>query len=508
MHKFGRRGFSILLVLALFVFAACSGSTTPTPSKSPLSPTPTDAATETPEPEPEPEPSPAPEWARIIQVDPAGLDHLDTYTLSDNKKRIHIVVPQLTGHDDFNDYLQDWANEQETGFLELYGSGEGGDLGGEDSIIAMPSLTATWLATGISSTMVGFYLESTESPGASTAIYSDVVWYDATDGELVPWQDLITDDARSALEEHVAAEFEAQGVDFERAELESALDDGSVALGFTETGNLYVGFDSYEIAAGAVGNPGIEIELDDETTWLTDRGRAARTASIDPDTADVPETPVIPEPPAQEPASVDCTKEKCIALTFDDGPSSKNTPKLLDILAKEEVPVTFFVLGTQAKAFPKIVARAAEEGHEIASHTWKHANLTTLSGKALKKDLNDSNKAISKAIGTAPHLVRPPYGATNSDVSKAAKAQGLALVMWDIDTLDWQHRDPKKTLKNAKDAKAGSIVLMHDIHSTTVEAVPKVIKALRKEGFTFVTVSQLVGETKPGESYFRGPSNK
>lgn len=507
MQSSGRRGLPVLLLLALLVFAACSGTSAPSASKSPLSPTPT--TTTTPEPEPEPDVPPAPRWAKIHQVDPAGLDHLDTYTLSDNKKRIHIVVPQLTGHDEFNEYLQNWANQQEDSFLENVDPIADSELDGGEAIIATPSLTATWVATGISPTMVGFYLESTESPGASTAVYSDTVWYDPTDGELIPWQNLITDDARSSLVEHVGAALEEQGIEFDEDELAAALgDDGSPAIGFTKDGNLYVGFDSYELIAGYYGNPGIEIELESASEFLTEEGNEAREASLSPDTADVPPTPVVPEPPEPEESSVDCSKEKCVALTFDDGPSSKNTPKLLDILAKEQVPVTFFVLGTQAKAFPDIVARAREEGHEIASHTWKHANLTSLSGKALNKDLADSNRAIKSALGSTPNLMRPPYGATNKDVSKAAKKAGLALVMWDIDTLDWQHRDAKKTVKHAKEATAGSIILMHDIHETTVEAAPKVIKSLRKEGFTFVTVSQLIGETEPGESYFRGPSNK
>src|SRR5690625_6743470 len=109
---------------------------------------------------------------------------------------------------------------------------------------------------------------------------------------------------------------------------------------------------------------------------------------------------------------------------------------------------------------------------------------------------------IEKAVGTAPTLLRPPYGSTNKTVAKVAKQTGLAVILWDVDSRDWEHRNPKKTVKEAKAARNGSIVLLHDIHDSTITAVPDVIKELRKQGFTFVTVSDLVSDEKPGESIF------
>ncbi len=201
--------------------------------------------------------------------------------------------------------------------------------------------------------------------------------------------------------------------------------------------------------------------------------------------------------------AVDCSEEKCVALTFDDGPAPTTTPKLLDILAREEVPATFFVLGSQVEKYPEIVKRAALEGHEIGNHTWKHDRLTSLPSKAARKDLDKTNRMIEKASGTAPTLLRPPYGSTNKKVAKVAKQSGLAVILWDVDSRDWEHRDPKKTVKEANAAQDGSIILLHDIHASTIGAVPNVIKALRKQGFSFVTVSDLVAGAKPGESHFR-----
>lgn len=512
--------FTIPAVFALLILAACGGETAPpageTPPTSPPSRTTAPAPVRSPDPTPEREPN----WPQIQQVDPSALDLLETRTISDNEARIHIVVPQLAGHEDLNAHLHQWAQHQEESFRDNYRPDES-----PSAAIAAPSLTATWSVTAISPTMVGFYLESTESPGASTATYREVIWYNPTAGELVSGRDLLTDAAQKQLEPRIAAELEAQDVKIEPEEFEHALTDGDPALGFTERGELFIGFDSYEIGAGSLGAPSVALTLPGDRTdenvkgedpadseerenanepdWLTDAGRAAKEASLEPETTDVPETPTAPDPPASE-SEIDCEKEKCVALTFDDGPSAKTTSKLLDILEREEVPATFFVLGTQAKAFPEIVARAHEDGHEIGSHTWKHANLTSLSGKALKKDLATANKAIKKATGVEPHLMRPPYGALDAAVAKAAKKADLALILWDVDTLDWDHRDAKKTVKSMKDVSAGSIVLMHDIHETTIDAVPQVIKKLRKAGFTPVTVSQLLGDTKPGESYFRG----
>lgn len=201
--------------------------------------------------------------------------------------------------------------------------------------------------------------------------------------------------------------------------------------------------------------------------------------------------------------AVDCSEEKCVALTFDDGPAPTTTPKLLDILAREEVPATFFVLGSQVEKYPEIVKRAALESHEIGNHTWKHDRLTSLPSKAARKDLDKTNRMIEKASGTAPTLLRPPYGSTNKKVAKVAKQSGLAVILWDVDSRDWEHRDPKKTVKEANAAQDGSIILLHDIHDSTIGAVPNVIKALRKQGFSFVTVSDLVAGAKPGESHFR-----
>ena len=201
---------------------------------------------------------------------------------------------------------------------------------------------------------------------------------------------------------------------------------------------------------------------------------------------------------------VDCRKVKCVALTFDDGPGPY-TSRLLGYLAAKDVHATFFMLGQQVQVYPKVAAAVAAGGHEIGVHTWDHRSLPELSNARIGTEISSTVSILRKATGVNPTLLRPPYGATNSRVATIAKQQGLAEVMWSVDTLDWKTRSTAKTIAAAKnDTRRGSIILVHDIHPTTVEAVPGIIDALQAKGYHFVTVTQLLGDPKPGRKYFSG----
>ena len=195
---------------------------------------------------------------------------------------------------------------------------------------------------------------------------------------------------------------------------------------------------------------------------------------------------------------------KCVALTFDDGPGPY-TSRLLGYLAAKDVHATFFMLGQQVQVYPKVAAAVAAGGHEIGVHTWDHRSLPELSNARIGTEISSTVSILRKATGVNPTLLRPPYGATNSRVATIAKQQGLAEVMWSVDTLDWKTRSTAKTIAAAKnDTRRGSIILVHDIHPTTVEAVPGIIDALQAKGYHFVTVTQLLGDPKPGRKYFSG----
>lgn len=181
---------------------------------------------------------------------------------------------------------------------------------------------------------------------------------------------------------------------------------------------------------------------------------------------------------------------KLIALTFDDGPSSSNTGRLLDGLKARGAHVTFFMTGQNAKNNPKLVKRAYEEGHQICSHTYDHALLTNLSNSEIKNEINKTNKILDDAIGyDLAYSLRPPYGGYNDRVLSTV---GTPCYFWSVDTRDWESRNATAAYNMfMKYAKDGSIVLMHDLYSTTVTAALNAIDTLQKQGYEFVTVNEL-----------------
>ena len=183
-------------------------------------------------------------------------------------------------------------------------------------------------------------------------------------------------------------------------------------------------------------------------------------------------------------------EKKLIAFSFDDGPSRKNTEKILKALDKNNARATFFMLGQNAKYYPDLVKKVEESGNEIAGHSWNHPLLTKLGKKGVKKQMSQMNEAIASVNGSDVGLLRPPYGSINRTVKNTVKDP---LILWSIDTLDWKTLNADKTaaaiLKQAKD---GDIILMHDIHAPTAEAVKKVLPKLEKKGFQVCTVSELL----------------
>jgi peptidoglycan/xylan/chitin deacetylase (PgdA/CDA1 family) len=188
-----------------------------------------------------------------------------------------------------------------------------------------------------------------------------------------------------------------------------------------------------------------------------------------------------------------------IALTFDDGPSSKLTPKLLDLLAAHHIKATFFLIGENAAEYPDIVAREAKEGHEVANHSWSHPNFGKMSDDGIRGQVRRTDDAIRNAMGSSPTLLRPPYGSITPRQKKWINQEfGYKIVLWDVDPLDWRRPGPSVVCNRiVKNTRAGSIVLAHDIHPGTIEAMPCVLKELEAKGFKFVTVSELIAMQTP-----------
>ena len=177
-----------------------------------------------------------------------------------------------------------------------------------------------------------------------------------------------------------------------------------------------------------------------------------------------------------------------IALTFDDGPGPR-TSELLAQLEKYNAHATFFMLGQKVPSYPDVIKKMKSIGCELGNHSYDHADLSKLDPAGIQSQMSRTNDGIRNITGSGATLMRPPYGAINSTVAANA---GLPMILWNIDTLDWKTRNAQSTIDAVMSkVKDGDIILMHDIHTETVDAALKLIPKLQSEGYQLVTVSEL-----------------
>jgi peptidoglycan/xylan/chitin deacetylase (PgdA/CDA1 family) len=191
-----------------------------------------------------------------------------------------------------------------------------------------------------------------------------------------------------------------------------------------------------------------------------------------------------------------------IAITFDDGPDPKLTPRLLDLLKQRGIHATFFLVGQNVAAYPEVVSRMVAEGHEVANHSWSHPLFTQMSKEKVESQLQRTHDAIIKACGVTPLLYRPPYGAVSiSQRAWIEKTFGYTAILWDVDPQDWKlpRRSQKVYDRIHSQTRSGSIILCHDIHETTVAAMPATLDDLLARGYRFATVTQLIAFATPPE---------
>jgi peptidoglycan/xylan/chitin deacetylase (PgdA/CDA1 family) len=198
--------------------------------------------------------------------------------------------------------------------------------------------------------------------------------------------------------------------------------------------------------------------------------------------------------------NIDCSKMKCIALTYDDGPYAPNGNRLMDILKQRNAVVTFCMVGNRVSTYPAELKRVVDEKHEICNHSWDHSDLTNLSDADVASQIQRTNQAIYNASGLYPKLMRPPYGAVNARV---AAQINMPLAMWSVDTLDWKDRNADIVYQRAiAGAKPGAVILMHEIHSTTIDAAARIVDELQSQGYVLVTMSELFGIDKDNLAQF------
>ncbi|GIN11041.1 peptidoglycan-N-acetylmuramic acid deacetylase PdaC [Shouchella clausii] len=269
-------------------------------------------------------------------------------------------------------------------------------------------------------------------------------------------------------------------------EVEKALNNSNNWKWSVTRDNVIFYFDEYEIAAGAVGSIKVEIPIKEIKPYLNETFEKKLNTKLTEE-----------ETKKEKQYTEDYTQldsdGKYVALTFDDGPHPEVTPRILDTLKKHDVKATFFMLGSQVEYYPELSNKVMEAGHEIGNHTMNHPDLTALEFNQIIEEMQQSNDIIEKATGRATTLFRPPYGASNGNVEQIASGMGNSLVMWSVDSLDWKSRDAVAVNEEVmSNVSPGSIVLMHDIHPSTADALPQLLTSLEEQGYQMVTVSQLL----------------
>lgn len=224
-------------------------------------------------------------------------------------------------------------------------------------------------------------------------------------------------------------------------------------------------------------------------------------ATVSPATVS-PVPPVTSPPP---PTAVDCTKVKCVALTFDDGPV-KNTSHVLDALSARGARATFFVLGMMAKKRPGLLRRMIAEGNAVGDHSWNHPLMFGSKATKIRSQFVRTQQVITAATGERPMLVRPPFGQQDKKVRKTLAKLGSPVILWNVDPEDWKVRKADVVIRRVlKATKRNSIILLHDVWPSTRAAVPAIIDKLQAKGFVLVTVPELLGGSPtPGKVYLHG----
>ncbi|MEU7893438.1 polysaccharide deacetylase family protein [Nonomuraea sp. NPDC049152] len=435
----------------------------------------------------------------ISFVAPSEVAGLTTRTLTQGDagdRDVHIAYPELKDASGLNRWLSTRAESQMRRFVRSANAA---------APQPRPELNVDWQLTAAGSDIIGVRLRTSEFGGANWANSVRTVWYDRITDKVIDSPGLVSN--MRPLTAIVRAELRkrASEVDYDAVLANPDLFD---SMAFNREGDLVVEFDDYQVGPGALGRVAVAVPEQQVEPLLSPTGRRARAAA-----RNVLPSPAVNGTPAKSPPDtssragiVDCEVARCVALTFDDGPGPY-TGRLLDELEKAGARATFFTIGTNAATNPEVVRRMHEQGHLVGNHTWAHRDLTKLSSSKIADALARAQHTISAETGQRPTLARAPYGAVNKEVRTIAAKMGISLVNWDVDTMDERGRDAKAAARRAiSGAHPGAIILMHEIHGASVEAVPEILRELTKKGYTFVTVPELYGSAgmKPGLVYSSG----
>ncbi len=186
-------------------------------------------------------------------------------------------------------------------------------------------------------------------------------------------------------------------------------------------------------------------------------------------------------------------KKPLVALTFDDGPHPVYTPQVLRILEEHGVTATFFVVGRNAKRHPELLRKIRSAGHSLGNHTFSHVKLTSVRNGVLREELERTREIILEETGVNTCLFRPPFGAFDARSLAELAIRRLEVVLWSVDSRDWVTTAAQEIRQNVEStSQAGSIILLHDVHPQTVEALPGIIQILKSRGYGFATIPEMI----------------
>jgi peptidoglycan/xylan/chitin deacetylase (PgdA/CDA1 family) len=427
-------------------------------------------------------------------VDPSKIEGLDIVTDSSEHSscRYAASYPAVPGAETMTAAMKKDVEARLTVFRS-------GSCAGDSAADEARELNISYEFLVASGDVLGVRLTTRDATSAGDGLMTVTYWYDGKDRAYRTAPGLVADGSQDAFVTALKKQLEGrEGVD--ARSLDEAFADPSNRanvlddLAFTADGGLRVTFDRGEVGVPAAGRYTVTLSKATVTPWLSDFGKRAQRQTVHPGSGlDLGAThtpdPAVPTHTASGTDTTDCRKVKCVALTFDDGPAAPETATLLTYLAKYKARVTFFTVGQNVAAHPELVRAESRAGHEIGNHSWNHPDLTRLTPEQISSQLTRTSAAIKAATGKAPTLFRPPYGAVNATVKAATT---LSPVLWDVDTEDWKYRDAAKVAQTViTETGRNDVVLMHDIHPTSVAAVPEILRTMTARGYHFVTVSHL-----------------
>ena len=436
----------------------------------------------------------AAEQIEIIESKYPGL-HLETITAS-NDTYIYAINSIKTDSLDLTKNIEQWIEKSKEQFIS---DAQSNSIVGHTAALNI-NLKTIPIADGIYNLIFSKY---GITGGANGNNEIKVFTVNVKEDRLYQLTDFIeeTDENRTELIQIILEQLnentELQALVMEDKLVESLASFDDVTWSITEEA-LILYWDEYEIAAGAAGTIRLALPIEKIQHLVSDKKH--ELLHLDFTVRD--EEPDVIKVPERNPLDPD---GKYIALTFDDGPHKTVTDRVLNTLKEYDAKATFFMLGNQVDYYPSLVQRVAEEGHEIGNHSNTHPDLTKVDANRVQKEFETTNQRIHDVIGRYPTVFRPPYGSYNNNSITQATNLNLPIIMWSVDSLDWKTKNATSISHEILSTTTnGSIILMHDIHDATADALPSVLRNLKEQGYSFVTVSQLLewsGDTGIGPHY-------